>query len=180
MKNCGSAGLMSWDEDRTIVALFGPTNKPHVMVTYSPNEKRISGDECAGSSQVKPEYHRYVLDLAEHLSATFDVSKTKSTALGVKYLLRNKAQSIEQLDAGEDPYDSYFRFVMDGKVFYTNGNYVISEADMERAQGMIDRGELKVRYELDKPYETFLNSFNRENLVHNGIPIPYIRNFLEE
>jgi hypothetical protein len=67
MKNCGSAGVMSWDEDKTILTLFDKNNKPHVVVTYSPNEKRISGDEGAASTEVKGKYHRYILDLAEHL-----------------------------------------------------------------------------------------------------------------
>lgn len=71
MKNCGSAGVMGTDEDRTLMVLFDAGNKPHAMVTYSPNQKRIHNEEGAGSSTLKSEYEDYVIDLAKTLNAVF-------------------------------------------------------------------------------------------------------------
>lgn len=179
MKNCGSAGVMSLDKDRTILALFGPTNKPHVMVTYSPNEKRISGDECAGSTEVKPEYHQYVIDLAEHLGATFDASKSRSTELGLKYRLRNKAQSIEKLET-PDSFDSYFKFVIDGKAFYTNGTMVASEDDVNRAKKMVESGELESNYSPKEVFKDVLNVNRHYVMEDHGINVISLYGFLGE
>jgi hypothetical protein len=180
MHNCGSSGVMSMDPDRTILTLFGPNNKPHVMVTYSPNEKRISGDECAGSSPVKPEYHEYVLDLAHHLGARFDEERTKSPSLRVKYLLRNKAQSVEPLQGNEGGrYNQYFRFTVQGQVFYTDGYTVVSEEEIRRAWGMMDSGELKLDYIQKEPYQTVLLQNNRDRLINHGIHLIPLRQFIE-
>ena len=127
MSNCGSAGLMSMDKDATILVLFDDNNKPHVITTYSPNEKRISGDEGGASSAVKTKYHRYVIDLAETLGATFDSGKSKSDLLGIKYKLRNTASKIQQLNK-KTYFDSTFRFVINGKIYYSD-RYVAVEAD---------------------------------------------------
>lgn len=184
MRNCGSAGLMSMDEDRTILALFGPTNKPHVMVTYSPNEKRISGDQCGGSSPVKPEYHDYVLDLVELLGVRFDANKSKSPSLRTKYLLRNKAQSIQPLKV-EDPsnysQDILFKFISEGQEFYTNGEYVVSGFDVDRIQDLIDHGEIKLPYP-DKAASraVFWSRANRELLEEQGVRYTSMYDFVKE
>jgi hypothetical protein len=180
MKNCGSSGLMSMDRDRTILALFGPNGKPHVMVTYSPNEKRISGDECAGSSPVKPEYHSYVIDLAEHMGATFDVTRSKSTELRIKYGLRNKAQSIEPLKTADPSLDDYFRFVVDGEVFYTNGDMVASEEEVNRAKRMMESGELNVRAPQKDAFRAVLLHNNLGSMEYHGIHVIPLRAFLGE
>lgn len=180
MKNCGSAGLMSMDPDRTIIALFGPNGKPHVMVVYSPNERRISGDECAGSTAVKPEYHQYVIDLADQLGARFDASKSRSKELGLKYRLRNKAQSIEQIKVPEYSYDSYFKFVVDGKVFYTNGYTVASESDINRAKQMIESGDLKSNYLPKEAFRDVLNSNRHYVMEDYGIKVTPLHEFLAE
>jgi hypothetical protein len=169
MRNCGSAGLMSLDKDATIIALFGPNGKPHVMVTYSPRDKKISGDECAGSTAVKPEYHQYVIDLSDHLGATFSATKSKSTELGVKYRLRNIAKSLEKLETPEYTSGSYFKFIANGKVFYTDGYVVVSNDELRRAQTMIEKGELKVPYPRENIFETVLLSSNRGYMEQAGI-----------
>jgi hypothetical protein len=179
MKNCGSAGLMSWDKNATIISLFGPNGKPHVMVTYSPGEKRISGDECAGSTEVKPEYHQYVLDLANHLGARFDVSRSKSTELGLKYSLRDKAQSIEKIKT-TNSFDEYFRFIVNGEAFYTNGTMMVSEDEVQQVQRMIDRGVLEVPFPQEDTFRTVLNSNNRHSMEDEGVHIIPLREFLEE
>jgi len=118
MKNCGSAGAMSPDPDKTIVALFDKGGKPHVVVTYSPNEHRISGDEGQASTKVKDEYHEYVLDLADILDAEFDSTKTKSKLLGIKYRLKGVTDDIERVPSDDPHGEAYFRVVMDGDVYY--------------------------------------------------------------
>lgn len=119
MKNCGSAGIMSWDDNATILTLFDPRNKPHVMVTYSPNEKRISGDEGQGSTQVKEQYHQYVLDLADHLGARFDYDKSKSKTLKLKAALKSITNNIEL--EFKTTLDEYFKVTLpDGSVYYTD------------------------------------------------------------
>jgi hypothetical protein len=180
MKNCGSSGVMSLDKDRTIIALFGPNGKPHVMVTYSPNEKRISGDECAGSTAVKPEYHQYVMDLADQLGAKFDVHKSKSPELAIKYRLRNVAQSIETLSTNKYGFDSYFRFVVNGRAFYTDGARVASEEEVNRAGQMIKSGELKSNYPPEEAFKDILNGNNRYKIEDAGIHVVPLREFLGE
>jgi hypothetical protein len=132
MKNCGSAGVMSTDPDKTIITLFDKNNKPHVMVTYSPNEKRISGDEGQASSAVKEKYHDYILDLAQHLNANFDESRTKSKLLKLKSALKGKYSSIEELSIGGALYE-YFKIIMkDGSVYYTNSYEMIPEEEVKK------------------------------------------------
>ena len=180
MKNCGSSGVMGIDPDRTILTLFGPNNKPHVMVVYSPNEKRISGDECAGSSPVKPEYHDYVLDLAHHLGAWFDAEKSKSTLLALKYRLRDKAQAIEPLQTTEHSFDEYFRFEADGQTFYTDGYVVVSDANVRKMQNMVERGEMTLPYPQEDPFKSALIQANRNTLIHQGIEIVRLYEFAKE
>jgi hypothetical protein len=133
MRNCGSAGVMSSDPDRTIIALFDPNNKPHVMTVYSPNQNRISGDEGRGSSQVKSIYHPYVLDLAKILNAKFDWNISKSKLLQLKYRLNQipaKVSNIRKLFPTDDStFDEYFTFTIDNNTYYSNSYSAISKSD---------------------------------------------------
>lgn len=45
MKNCGSAGVMAGSEERTILALLDDQNKPHAILTWSPDIGLITGLE---------------------------------------------------------------------------------------------------------------------------------------
>jgi hypothetical protein len=130
MKNCGSSGVMGTDKDRTIIALFDQENKPHVVVVYHPNEKRISSEESAASQPVKEKYHDYVLDLANHLNVAFDTGRSKSKLLSIKYILRGKLKDIESVGE-KTPYNEYYRLTMDNNlVYYTDGNYLISKTNV--------------------------------------------------
>lgn len=136
MNNCGSSGVMSSDPDRTILALFDSNNKPHVMVTYSPNEKRISGEEGGGSSVVKDKYSSYVLDLADVLGAKFDTERSKTKILTVKGKLQGIATDIKRIKdfGGAGTYDELFSFKdLDGKEYYTDSYHVLSKEDADRA-----------------------------------------------
>ena len=129
MQNCGSSGVMSPDPDRTMIALFDTNNVPHVVVTYSPNEKRISGDEGQASSKVKDKYHEYVLDLAEVLGAEFDEYRSKSKLLGLKYRLRGIADHIERISYGST-FDEYYKVVIGGKNYFGTNTDIVSQEDL--------------------------------------------------
>ena len=145
MNNCGSSGVMGTDPNRTIIALFDENNKPHVVTVYHPSEHRISGDESNGSRPVKEKYHEYVLDLADHLHATFDADKTKSKLLKLKYLLKGNLKNIERIEGGAI-YDEYYKIILnDGRNYYTNTHIVISEEDIKS----LKRNKYKFRYKLE-------------------------------
>lgn len=178
MKNCGSAGLMGWDENRTLLTLFDNHNKPHVVVTYSPNEKRISSDEGIGSSEVKSKYHDYILDLAKFLGVRFDVDKTKSTYLKVKYLLSGIAERLEELPGG-NVYDTYFRFSTNNQEYYTNGRLVVSDVDMKKATLMASRGEIELRNDQKNVVKNTFNYLNQPILSSHGVVYIPIDKFSE-
>jgi hypothetical protein len=72
MRNCGSAGVMSRDDKRTILTLFDDNHNPHVLVTYSPNQNRISGDQGGGGSEVKEEYQDYEIIVIDNYANSND------------------------------------------------------------------------------------------------------------
>lgn len=126
MKNCGSTGVMSMDKDRTMLVLFDDNNVPHVVLTYSPNEKRISGIEGQASTASKEEYHDYVLDIAKQLEADIDYEResSKSKMLAIRIMLKEKLKNIKKIYSGE--WDEYFLVKMnDDNEYYTNyHNYI--------------------------------------------------------
>jgi hypothetical protein len=174
MRNCGSAGVMSYDPDRTIIALFDSNNKPHAMVTYSPNENRISGDEGGASTPVKSKYHRYVLDLAKTLNASFDWNRSKSKLLQLKYRLKPvNATNIKQLFTKDDStFDEYYTFTIDNDTYYSNGYTAISKPDTKLLAQKLLNKEITNTYPklnpntktltLKQVLKTFFNSNNPE------------------
>ena len=127
MRNCGSTGVMGTDADRTMLTLFDPNNEPHVVATYSPNEKRISGVEGGASTQIKPEYIPYVLDLIKTLDVNLDVSHEKSKELKIRYLLGDKIKSLKAIY--ESLYNNVYKITTKlGKVFYTDSYQEIGRA----------------------------------------------------
>lgn len=168
MSNCGSVGTMSMDPNATIIALFGPTNKPHVMVTYSPGEKRISGDQGAGYTPVKDKYHSYIIDLADTMGARFDADKSKSQLMRLKYLLRGKLQSIQELDPGA-AFGSNYRIVLGGGTYYTNGYTVVSDADVHRVQDMLKKGVITLHHQGKDMVASVLATANSPDLARHGV-----------
>jgi hypothetical protein len=166
MSNCGSAGVMSMDPDKTIITLFDEHQNPHVVVTYSPNEKRISGDEGAGSTGVKPEYHNYVLDLVKTLGVQFDYNRSKSPELRLKGALGAAVQKIE-------PYFEnslniiYLLKMRDGKMYYTNSYDFISKNDLDAFINAKRAEEGKAPVKLEKKHRTEKLGYalNRNNKV---------------
>jgi len=171
MKNCGSAGLMSYDKDKTILALFSKGNKPHVMVTYSPNEKRISGDQGAASTEVKEKYHDYILDLATVLNAEFDYVKSKSDLLKLKYKFKGLISNIEIIDS--DIYKKIYKFNKQTQVFYTDGNWIISEID---AKKVADLKQIK-NFKSALKSMFLLPIYEKESLLQNGIHFVKLNDF---
>jgi hypothetical protein len=176
MKNCGSAGIMGYDEDRTIIALFDTENKPHVVVTYSPNEKKISGDQGIASTPVKNKYHRYVLDLVQFLGVTFDADKSKSNLLKIKYKLKNKAKNIRIIKKGL--FDEYFSFNLANQVYYTNSFYVVSKQDLEKVKQALANKQINLEYKQKSLIATILNYRNIQNLKNAGINLIPINDFV--
>ena len=156
MKNCGSTGLMSMDSDKTALVLFGPSNRPHVIATYSPNDGRISGIEGSASSRPKAEYHEYILDLEEHLGVPIKDNTIKNYDLQLKSLFKDFAEvNISKLDI-EDPWSEYYLVETENNNFYSRGTWVISEPDFIKAKNFLSRNP-----EFIKSTDTLKNEVNR-------------------
>lgn len=143
MKNCGSAGVMSDDPKRTMLVLFDKNNKPHALVTYSPNQNRISGDEGVAGSPVKSIYLKYILNLAKILNANID-DRTKSRLLRLKFMMRNHATDIRQIQ--DHTFDPIFRLKINNEVYYSNGYVLVPKTDVDKLKSMIETGEVNQRY----------------------------------
>ena len=171
MKNCGSSGVMSSDPDRTIISLFDSNNKPHVLVTYSPNEKRISGDEGVGSSEVKPEYHEYIIDLADTIGANFDTTRTKSKFLKLKYLLKNKSKDVKPAKISKTPsiWDEYFKFSINGVKYISDSYTAISENDIKKANELIKNKTVELYNNQRNLVKNIFNHYNSDILKKHGI-----------
>lgn len=128
MNNCGSTGVMSSDPDRSMITLFDPRHKPHVVVTWSPNDKRISGDEGAGSTPVKDIYQDYVFDLAKTLGANFDFERTKSPIMKIKGAVGPENVKSITPAGGSTHYNKVE--LVNGEVWFTNGYHFASESDI--------------------------------------------------
>lgn len=133
MKNCGSAGVMGMDPDRTILTLFDSNNEPHVVATYSPNEQRMSGVEGKASSEIKSEYIPYVIDITKFLNANLDIYRVSSKELKIRYLLDGKIKTITNFADGDSQFgQGYFKIkTKDNKIFYTDSYSVVSDQDLK-------------------------------------------------
>jgi len=175
MKNCGSAGVMGSDPNRTMIALFGTENKPHVVVTYHPSEKRISGDQGVARSIVKSKYHRYVIDLSNFLNAEFDVERTDSKDLKIKYSLQGIGTGLRKLSDG--PFGETYNFNVRNKSFYTDGYAVVSKEDVEKMKQAIQDKSLTLRNVQRSPIKMIFNHLNKPSLRDFGINYITLKNF---
>lgn len=175
MKNCGSAGVMSMDEDRTILALFDKGNKPHVVVTYSPNEKRISGDQGIGSTAVKDKYADYVIDLAHYLGVRFDTFRSDNKLLKMKYLFGMDA-SVERVNQNNKYATDLFIIRSKGKEYYANPYYAIEKGDIQKVEDYKRRmGEYPFTSHTDgNLINLILNPRNKEEIEFAKIGVNYI------
>jgi hypothetical protein len=175
MKNCGSTGVMGRDPNRTMIALFSRENKPHVVVTYHPSENRISGDEGIGSSPVKTKYHKYVIDLAHELNARFDVDKTKSKDLGVKYSLHGVGTGLRKLS--NDTFGKTYNFNVGDESFYTDGYTVVSKEDVEKMKQALQNKTLTLNNVQRSPIKMIFSDRNQPILKDFGINYIPLKNF---
>lgn len=172
MKNCGSTGVMSADKDRTMLTLFDEQNIPHVVATYSPNEKRISGVEGQASTAVKNEYADYVIDLVKTLGAELDYDREKSKFLKLKYALGNKLKSLKKIPSESD-YDEYYVLVTsDNKTYYTNSYEMISKEDVDKINFKMFKPQPKNIAEKTK---LVFGYYNKEKILDANPDIKYIR-----
>lgn len=147
MKNCGSVGVMSWDANSTIVALFDKGGKPHVMVTWSPGEKRISGVEGQASSPVKDKYADRVVDLARHLEANIDTRRTTNKIVKIKWIFGTDAEVEVAHRDGLWEGNNIFRVRKDGREYLASADYAAETGQVEIAvrhleeKGQIRRGD---------------------------------------
>lgn len=176
MKNCGSVGLMSMDKDATMFVLFDPNNNAHAIVTYSPNQRKISGDQGVASTEVKSKYHKYVLDLAKILNATFDAEGSKSTLLKLRYQLK-QAKNIKNMSRTPSVYDKYFSFVSDGKKYYTNGDEVISKESIQKLQNAIQNGQINLKNRTQSLVRDAFNYQNKPIISTYGIQYIPVKQF---
>lgn len=144
MKNCGSTGIMSKDKDRTMLVLFDMSNISHVVLTYSPNENRISGIEGQASTPTKEEYHKYVLDIANHLKADIDYHResSKSKMLAIKSMLKQKLKNITTVYS-DDYSECFFVTMDDSKEYYSNYNFFIPSEEIESTNPEEAKKQLK-------------------------------------
>jgi hypothetical protein len=172
MKNCGSTGVMSADKDRTMLTLFDEQNIPHVVATYSPNEKRISGVEGQASTAVKNEYADYVIDLVKTLGAELDYDREKSKFLKLKYALGNKLKSLKKIP-NESDYDEYYVLVTsDNKTYYTNSYEMISKEDVDKINFKMFKPQPK---NITEKTKLVFGYYNKEKILDTNPDVKYIR-----
>ncbi len=164
MKNCGSTGVMSMDEDKSMITLFDSKNKPHVVVTYSPNEGRISGDEGVGSTPVKEIYQDYVFDLAKTLGVKYDFIRSNSFMMKVKGAVGPENFISMSYPTGSSTYAQVK--LRDGSTWFTNGYNFVSQPDIEK---MLVSYENSLHKTLAGVFHTDLH-FLRQNKEVNYIP----------
>lgn len=177
MKNCGSTGVMSWDKDRTMYALFDSNNIPHAIVTHSPNENRISGDEGAASSTVKDEYAKYIIDLCEILNANFDFQKSSSKFLKIFFMLGGKVKKLQKLEKYSDElYNQYYKFIFNDTQYITDAHSVVSLEDIKRANTAIKNKQIKLNINRRNIIKNIFNQGNSPIFSQFGIVYTWIGN----
>jgi hypothetical protein len=170
MKNYGSSSLMGSDKDRTILALIDGNKKPHVLLVYSPNEKRLSNEEGVASTAVKAVYTPYILDLMEILNASMDTSKVKAKHLKLSILFKGHIRKLKPLfpDKKETSYNEYYIIDIDGEKYYTDSYMIVSVKDAKLAYDAIKANKINVSSVRNKLIDIF-NHYNRRELEAFGV-----------
>lgn len=138
MKNCGSTGVMSWDRDKTMLILVDPNNKPRIVATLSPNEKRLSGVEGSASTQPKEEYYDHIVKLADFLDVKFDITRSDSFLLNLKYLFRGVKIKIKQLKTDNEYRRIYKISLPDKRNIYSDTSLFILEDQARKADEILN------------------------------------------
>ena len=178
MKNCGSSGVMSSDVDRSMVGLFDSNNKPHVICTYSPNEKRISGVEGIASTPVKDEYADYVIDLIKTLNVFFDPESEKSKIVKLKYYV-GESGTVERLKVSkyQSSYDEFFKIKIGNDVYCSNAYSAISAADIVKAREAIKNKSIALSSTRRNTILDLFNYYNQNAFASVGVEYKQVRHF---
>jgi hypothetical protein len=181
MKNCGGVGVMGDDPDRVMIGLFDTANKPHVVVTYSPNQHKIGGIEGVGSSTpIKDEYVEYVVDLIHILGAkNFDPMTCKTKMLGLKYMLGNKAKRIARAKS-DNIYNEYFKITTNNNnIYYSNADSFVLVSNLRDVLKTVKEKKIKLAYKLKSIFATTFNHYNIPTLRELGLNYIPIHAFTE-
>lgn len=136
MKNCGSTGVMGTDPDRTMLVLFSDDNIAKVVVTYHPNEKKISGEQGPGSSAIKQKYHDYVLDLIDKLDVNFVADNQKSRRLAFIHRWKTVFDKIEEIYNGI--WFSMFKVEKNNRVYYTDNKIIVNHNELAKVEKLLN------------------------------------------
>ena len=138
MKNCGSTGVMSSDRDKTMLILVDTKNKPRIVATLSPNEKRLSGVEGSAGTQPKEEYYDHIVELADFLDVKFDITRSDSFLLNLKYLFRGVKIKIKQLKTDNEYRRIYKISLPDKRNIYSDTSLFILEDQARKADEILN------------------------------------------
>lgn len=159
MKNCGSTGVMGTDRDRTLMVLVDPSNNPHVISTYSPNDNKLSNVEGQASTGVKDEYVDYVIDLASILNAELDMSNNKSRFLRLKSAFKTEVTRLPVSGGG----DEFFIIHMPFGQYYSEGYVTFPVNDFDK---------IVTKYDFATKLRLLFDYYGRSALVADNPWIP--------
>lgn len=136
MKNCGSTGVMSFDKERTMVVLFDKRNGAHIVLTYSPQEQRVSGIEGQAGTDPKEKYYPYIIALIEKLGAGLDNTSTSTpTSLKIIYTFGDNLIETQIIDRNTLTTTKILK-MKDGKRFLTRDGYTFFDVDAMETKGI--------------------------------------------
>jgi Ca2+-dependent lipid-binding protein len=92
--------------------------------------------------------------------------------LKIKYLFQD-ADKIEKLNY-KGYFDEYFKIVMQGKEYYSNGYSMVSKEDLNKLEQAINQGSIKLRNNQRNTVKTMFNSYNKDDISHQ-LGVKYIR-----
>jgi len=70
MKNCGSLGVMTLEENASMILLYDKVNNPKVIATWEPESKTLKGIQGQSGTPPKEKYLPLIRDIIEILGAT--------------------------------------------------------------------------------------------------------------
>jgi hypothetical protein len=119
---------MSCDPNSSLIVLFDKNDKPHIIVTYSPNDNKISYPQGVASSSVKMKYTFYLKDLLKLLGAELIDHENKARIIILKTKMGDDIQWIKEIRISND---TIYEFKKDGINYYTDGYRYVSAKDVE-------------------------------------------------
>lgn len=138
MKNCGS--VVGEGEGASMLALFDAGGKPHVIITWKPEERTLGNEQGAGGTPIKDDYSDYVVALARHLGATLDAGKSRNGIVAVKQRFGPDARiEVAHEDGLSGRRDGIFLVRSRGRQYYADKDGAAEVEDVEREVGELER-----------------------------------------